>query len=341
VRPEPFKKWTRKLRLRRRLSAHIPSAGGNSLSIDFVNRPQQPDLVELRRDGRRLTLLLAARETLLDDRTYFIFRVYMPVVLYVFSRTNDSVTGAIAELNDGSTVRSDHLLFCSTHRDSLLIPDPEFFNSNAHDDVRRTLPRQRSWSERNDRIVWRGSSTGGGEFPGPDLDLAAPNLKQRIRMCGVLKSIPGVDAKIHRVVQSEDAARDEERLRQAGVLGDRIASETWLDQKFALDIDDNTNAWTNFYIRLLYGCCVIKVGSPAGFRQWYYHRLEPWKHFVPVRADLGDLVERIQWCREHAAECAQIAANGRALALSMTLESETAFAIGRINLRLGMKQEVL
>jgi hypothetical protein len=139
-------------------------------------------------------------------------------------------------------------------------------------------------------------------------------------------------------VQSKDAECDEVRLRQVGIFGDTIARETWLDRKFALDIDGNTNAWTNFYIRLLYGCCVIKVGSPAGFRQWYYHRLEPWKHFVPARADLGDLAERIQWCRDHPTECAEIAANGRALALSMTIESETAYATGRINARLGMKQ---
>lgn len=338
MRPEPFKKWTRKRRLRRRLRAYLPYAGKSSYRIVIAHRPLPPDLVEFRRDGRHLTLFLAPRETLLNDRAYYIYRVYLPVILHVFSRTFESVTGAIAELNDGTTVRSDHLLFCSPHPDALLLPDPEFYNSNAHEDVRQTLANQRPWSERDDRLVWRGSTTGRAEFLGADLDLARPNLKQRIRMCGVLKSVPGVDARINQVVQSKDAECDEVRLRQVGIFGDTIARETWLDRKFALDIDGNTNAWTNFYIRLLYGCCVIKVGSPAGFRQWYYHRLEPWKHFVPARADLGDLAERIQWCRDHPTECAEIAANGRALALSMTIESETAYATGRINARLGMKQ---
>lgn len=328
----------RKRRLRRRLSAYLPGAGENSHRIAFVHRLQRPDLVELRRDGRRLTLFLAPLKTFLDERAYNIYSIFLPVVLHVFSRATESVTRAIAELNDGTAVRSDHLLFSSTRADSLLIPDPEFFNTNAHSDVRQTLARQRPWSERNDQLVWRGSTTGWNEFLGADLDLARPNLKQRIRMCGVLKSVAGVDARINRVVQSEDAERDEGRLRQAGILGDTIAREAWLDRKFAIDIDGNTNAWTNFYIRLLYGCCVIKVGSPAGFRQWYYHRLEPWKHFVPVRADLDDLVERIQWCRDHPAECAEIAASGRALALSMTIESETAYATAQINARLGMKQ---
>ncbi len=157
-------------------------------------------------------------------------------------------------------------------------------------------------------------------------------------MCGMLRSVPGVDAKIYRVVQSSNVEEDTDRLRRIGILGGEIEEQSWLDRKFAIDIDGNGNAWSNFFMRLLFGCCIIKVGSPMGCRQWYYYRLAPWTHFVPVRADLGDLVERIQWCREHPEQSAEIAANGQALALSMTVASETTDAIERINRRLGTKQ---
>jgi len=68
----------------------------------------------------------------------------------------------------------------------------------------------------------------------------------------------------------------------------------------------------------------------ARFRQWYYDRLMPWRHFVPVRADMSDLVEKIAWCRGHDGECAAIAAAGRAFAHAVTVEAEIADAARRL-----------
>ena len=31
------------------------------------------------------------------------------------------------------------------------------------------------------------------------------------------------------------------------------------------------------------------------FRQWYYHELQAWRHYVPVRADLSDADERADY----------------------------------------------
>ena len=37
-------------------------------------------------------------------------------------------------------------------------------------------------------------------------------------------------------------------------------------------------------------------------------------HLVPIRADLSDLGEQLEWCNNHPNECAAIAAAGNALA---------------------------
>ena len=29
--------------------------------------------------------------------------------------------------------------------------------------------------------------------------------------------------------------------------------------------------------------------------QWWYDRLIPWKHYIPVRSDLSDVKERFDW----------------------------------------------
>jgi hypothetical protein len=143
------------------------------------------------------------------------------------------------------------------------------------------------------------------------------------------------DVRFVTLAQSAEPAQDRRRLEQAGIIGGRIDPRTWLVRKFAIDIDGNSNAWSNLFTRLLAGCCVIKVASPLGYRQWYYGSLRPWQHFVPVEADLSDLREKIDWCRMHDRQCAEIAAAGRDFAVRRTFETEMSAAVETLNERLG------
>lgn len=42
---------------------------------------------------------------------------------------------------------------------------------------------------------------------------------------------------------------------------------------------------------------------------WFYPLLIPYVHYIPIKEDLSDLVEKINWCREHDTECEEIAQN--------------------------------
>ena len=86
--------------------------------------------------------------------------------------------------------------------------------------------------------------------------------------------------------------------------------------------------------RLHQGCCVLKVESPLGYRQWYYDRLRPYEHYIPIKADLSDFFEQVEWGRSHLKECEEVARNGQLLARSMSFESETIEA-GRLMERFG------
>jgi hypothetical protein len=46
------------------------------------------------------------------------------------------------------------------------------------------------------------------------------------------------------------------------------------------------------------------------FSQW----VRPFEHYIPVRPDLSDLVERIEWAREHDAEAKKIQQAGKEFA---------------------------
>jgi Glycosyl transferase family 90 len=99
----------------------------------------------------------------------------------------------------------------------------------------------------------------------------------------------------------------------------------------SIDIDGNSNAWSNFFTRLVMGCCVLKVASAAGFRQWYYGDIEPWTHYVPVKADLSDLHDIVDWCRANPTECRRIAARGQAFAMARDFDTEVVSARERVD----------
>ncbi len=68
----------------------------------------------------------------------------------------------------------------------------------------------------------------------------------------------------------------------------------------------------SFLMRL--GSVILKVESRCvADEMWYFPLLRPFVDHVPVKADMSDLDEQIQWCRDHDAECQQIAANARKL----------------------------
>lgn len=67
-----------------------------------------------------------------------------------------------------------------------------------------------------------------------------------------------------------------------------------------------------FLMRL--GSVILKVESRCVADQmWYYPILTPFEDHVPVKADLSDLAEKIQWCRDNDDKCRAIAARAHEL----------------------------
>ena len=45
----------------------------------------------------------------------------------------------------------------------------------------------------------------------------------------------------------------------------------------------------------------------------YMKPLEPWKHYIKCADDYSDLIEKIEWCKEHRAQCVEIGNNAKKL----------------------------
>ena len=178
------------------------------------------------------------------------------------------------------------------------------------------------WTEKSTCFLWRGSTTGAG-------DLTRDTIWQvpRVRLCEVGRALGSVaDFGITHVVQTRtqaDVADIELALKDQGLWREPMPQHIMGRAKFLIEIDGNANSW-GFFAKLLMGCCVLKVDSP--YEQWFYDRLQPWVHYVPIAADLSDLSNKVQWCLKHEETCRKIAEAGHKLAESLGFEQEMAVA---------------
>ena len=250
-------------------------------------------------------------------------------LLMMFGATS-SVKVAIVDVSDGEECGPGIVGYCSRSADAILVPDIEFYYSRGYAKFREPHSENRDWATREETLVWRGSTTGLGVPSHEVMSSDDPTLLPRTRMCLLLRNHPGTDVRLSKVVHSGNTAMEENWFCAANIFGAGIASTDWWGRKYALDIDGNSNAWSNLFTRLLMGCCVIKVASAQGYRQWYYDELTAWEHFVPVAPDMSDLLEKVDWCRSNNLECREIAARGQEFARRRTFETETRQAARRI-----------
>lgn len=222
-------------------------------------------------------------------------------------------------LSDGEAASVARFAASSPTTGIIPIPDEYFFSSRGFVAARGTADKCTiSWDDRLDELVWRGGAAGTGTF-NPALELADNlGVRQRIRLAHLLNGSE-VDFKF---VKSYTVDGDWNTLQRAGLSGDPIPEQSWACRKYAIDIDGFTNTWSNLIIRMHYGCCVLKIVSQYGYRQWYYHDLKPFEHFVPVAADLSNFWERWDWVKSHPAEAKAIAKQGQDFVRRMTFESE-------------------
>jgi hypothetical protein len=89
-------------------------------------------------------------------------------------------------------------------------------------------------------------------------------------------------------------------------LVDRLTPAQQMRYKYIVNVDGHVSAY-RLGNELRMGSVILLVESR--YRMWFHRWLEPYKHYVPIRRDLSDLLEKIRWCRAHETECVQIADN--------------------------------
>jgi hypothetical protein len=44
-------------------------------------------------------------------------------------------------------------------------------------------------------------------------------------------------------------------------------------------------------------------------KEFYWENLKPWEHYIPIKDDMTDLIEKTKWCMENYEKACEIAKN--------------------------------
>ena len=159
--------------------------------------------------------------------------------------------------------------------------------------------RQNPWSERLDTAYWRGSTTGGW------YTLDNWPEKPRTILTNISRHRPDVvDAAFVRCAQCDPGVW--EQLQSAGLCQDSGAYPGAGDlraRKFLVDIDGNACSF-RFISLLGHGSVVFKV-QPK-YTEWFDSLILPYVHYIPIREDMSDLVDKLLWARRHDQEMERV-----------------------------------
>nr|XP_036876105.1 protein O-glucosyltransferase 3 isoform X2 [Manis javanica] len=78
--------------------------------------------------------------------------------------------------------------------------------------------------------------------------------------------------------------------------------------KYQVNVDGTVAAYRYPYL-MLGDSLVLKQDSP--YYEHFYMALKPWKHYVPIKRNLSDLLEKLKWAKENDEEAKKIAKEGQ------------------------------
>jgi hypothetical protein len=214
------------------------------------------------------------------------------------------------------------------------------------------------WEQREPRLLWRGQPSGMSymleaqarpiltgirgyrrwlmyflmaEAAADDeaYHLWAPTY-QRLLAVDICRDIPATDVRFVPMWDGNTTPLDvAARYLGNGILAERVDhDELWAARqacKYLLCLAGND--WPSSLRTDLLSGCLVLMPRPFWENTWFFG-LTPNVHYIPLRADLADLEERLDWCRDNDAQCREMAAAARAFALEH-LEPALEFEVQR------------
>jgi hypothetical protein len=164
-----------------------------------------------------------------------------------------------------------------------------------------------NWESKKPTAVFRGASTGCGVTVNDNPRLYLASLKSPIE-----NGEPLIDAGItkwncrpRKIMKHDYLEVIHPKLLNIS-LSSFITPKEQSNYKYIINVDGHVSAF-RLSLELSTGSVVLLQDSK--YRVWFRKYLKEYVHYVPIKEDLSNLYEQIRWCRNHDAECKEIAKN--------------------------------
>uniref|UniRef100_A0A803YH59 Glycosyl transferase CAP10 domain-containing protein n=1 Tax=Meleagris gallopavo TaxID=9103 RepID=A0A803YH59_MELGA len=147
-----------------------------------------------------------------------------------------------------------------------------------------------SWEDKNTTAFWRGRDS----------------RKERLELVKLSRKYPEI---IDAAFTNFFFFKHDENLY--GPIVKHISFFDFFKYKYQINIDGTVAAYRLPY--LLAGNSVV-LKQDSIYYEHFYNELQPWKHYIPFKSDLSDLLEKLQWAKEHDEEAKKIAKSGQEFA---------------------------
>jgi protein glucosyltransferase len=124
-----------------------------------------------------------------------------------------------------------------------------------------------------------------------------------------------------------------------GYIGDYVSLRDHPAYKFLMDVDGNCAATPRFPLLMHSTSVIIKNMTPSIL--WFYRAVKPYKHFIPVKEGLSDLLYQIKWAKLNDGECHKISQQAQQLAAEILTQEMAYVYLYRLIEAYALKQQGL
>ena len=168
-----------------------------------------------------------------------------------------------------------------------------------------------SWDDKIPTAIFRGSSTGAGVTIHTNQRLKVAHLSF-LRTKDPRDNLYYIDAGITNWNIRPKKHMKKNNLQSIKIhelpfgLVDKLSYQDQSKYKYVIHIAGHV---FSFRLSLEMSMKSVILLVTSKWKIWFFDKLQPYVHFVPVKEDLSDLIDQIKWCKDHDEECKQIAQN--------------------------------
>ena len=203
---------------------------------------------------------------------------------------------------------------------TFLIPDPAFIETSGYiheiEEINNLeFEKKTSLNEKKKIVFWRGAATGLGI---EDKDWIKT---QRGFLCLKSNEIANseiIDAKFTKI--DHLSLKQQIKLVKANVVSEYVSFNDFLNYYYLVNADGYSCAWKSLFLKLASKSVTLIMQS--NIEQWYFRKILPWVHFVPLNNDASDIEDIHEWLITHPLECIDIVENANKFIAEMKYEVE-------------------